>query len=270
MINGRTRLVGIVADPIGHVRTPERFNAHMQRLHCDAVLVPFHVRPDDFAGFIAGLPAIRSLVGMVVTIPYKELVLPYCSHLTEAAQQIGAVNVMRIGHEPKTITGTNLDGEGFAQGLIGQGHAIRGQRVYLAGAGGAAKAIAHALAQRGAAAIGIFNRTESRAAQLVQNLRAHYPQRDIHVAGARPEDYTIAVNATALGLQQDDALPFGLDRLPAATLVAEVVMSQDMTPLLAAAMKRGHPIHFGRHMVDAQIDQMARFFGLLEGSPPSP
>lgn len=263
MINGQTRLIGIVADPIGHVRTPERFNAFIQDRACNAVLVPFHVRPEDFAGFVAGLPALLNLAGMVVTIPYKETVLPYCTHLTTAAERIGAVNVMRIDHASKTVTGTNLDGEGFVQGLIGQGHAIRGQRAYLAGAGGAGKAVAHALAQHGVAAIGIYNRTQSRAAQLVEDLRAHYPQLDAHLADAMPDNYTLAVNSTSLGLKQGDAFPFGLDRLPAGTLVAEIVMSQDMTPLLIAAETRGHSIHFGRHMVDAQIDQMARFFGLL-------
>lgn len=263
MINGETRVIGIVADPIGHVRTPERFNAYIEHRSINAVLVPFHVRPDDFAGFIANLPTIRNLVGMVVTIPYKEIVLSCCTGVTDEARRIGAVNVLRIGHEPKTITGTNLDGEGFVQGLIGQGHGVDGRRVFVAGAGGAGKAIAHALAQHGTASIGVYNRTESRALELVEDLRAHYPQIDAHVAGARPENYTLAVNSTSLGLSTGDARPFSLDGLPSSALVAEVVMNRDMTPLLKDAEERGHPIHFGRHMVDAQIDQMARFFGLL-------
>lgn len=263
MINGETRVIGIVADPIGHVRTPERFNAYIARKSINAVLVPFHVRPEDFAGFIASLPAIRNLVGMVVTIPYKEIVLSCCTGVTDEARRIGAANVLRIGHEPRTITGTNLDGEGFVQGLIGQGHGVDGTHVFIAGAGGAGKAIAHAMAQHGAASVGIYNRTESRALQLVEELRAHYPQLDAHVAGARPERYTLAVNSTALGLNAGEALPFSLDALPPGALVAEVVMNRDMTALLTDAAQRGHPIHFGRHMVDAQIDRMAQFLGLI-------
>ncbi|AYC32387.1 shikimate dehydrogenase [Pseudomonas cavernae] len=262
MINGKTRLVGIVADPIEHVRTPERFNAYMQQLGCNAVLVPLHVRPEQFAGFVAGLAANRNLAGLVVTIPYKEAVLPHCTELSAAARQSGAVNVLRIDHERGALIGGNLDGEGFAQGLLAQGHAIRGQRVYLAGAGGAAKAIAHALASHGAAAIGIYNRTEARARQLVEELRAHHPQLQAEVAGSMPTHYTLAVNATSLGLKPGDDLPFALDRLPTGALVAEVVMNPDMTPLLLAAAAHGHPVHLGRHMIDAQIEQMARFFGL--------
>lgn len=262
MISGKTRIIGIVADPIDHVRTPQRFNAYLQRIGCDAVLVPFHVRPQDFAGFVAGLTAIRSLTGLVVTIPYKEAVVQHCTDLTEAAQRSGAVNILRIDHQARTLTGSNLDGEGFVQGLLGQGHAIAGRRVYLAGAGGAAKAIAHALARHGASAIAIYNRTENRARQLVQELRTQYPQLDAKVGGASPENCTLAVNATSLGLKPGDVLPFGLDCLPVDTLIAEVVMNPDMTPLLVAAKERGHPIHLGHHMVDAQIEQMAHFLGL--------
>lgn len=262
MINGKTRLVGIVADPIEHVRTPERFNAYMRQLDCNAVLVPFHVRPEEFADVIAGLPAIRNLAGLVVTIPYKESVLPLCTGLTEAARQVGAVNVLHIDHDTGSLLGSNLDGEGFARGLLAQGHAIRDQHIYVAGAGGAAKAIAHALASHGAASIGIYNRTESRARQLVQELRAHYPQLVAEVAGAAPEHCTLAVNATSLGLKPGDGLPFELDRLPVGALVAEVVMNPDMTPLLLGAAERGYPVHLGRHMIDAQIEEMARFFGL--------
>ncbi len=262
MINGKTRVVGIVADPIEHVRTPERFNAYMRELDCNAVLVPFHVRPENFAAFVASLPAMCNLAGLVVTIPYKESVLPLCTELTDAARQIGAVNVLRIDHESDALIGTNLDGEGFACGLLGQDHSIRGQHIYIAGAGGAAKAIAHALANSGAASIGIYNRTESRSRQLVQELRAHHPRLQVEIAGPVPEHCTLAVNATALGLKPGDGLPFELDRLPVGALVAEVVMNPDMTPLLQAAAERGHSVHLGRHMVDAQIGAMARFFGL--------
>lgn len=262
MINGKTQVIGIVADPIDHVRTPERFNAYLRQSGCNAVLVPFHVRPHDFAGFVAGLSAIANLAGMVVTIPYKEAVVPYCTALTDAARRSAAVNILRIDPQARTLTGANLDGEGFVQGLLGQGHVIAGQRIYLAGAGGAARAIAHALASNGAAAIGIYNRTESRARQLVQELRGFYPRLDIQAVDATPKHYTLAVNATALGLQQGDPLPFALDRLHPDTLIAEVVMNPDITPLLAAASERGHPTHLGRHMVDAQIEHMARFLGL--------
>jgi shikimate dehydrogenase len=262
MINGATLVVGIVADPIEHVLTPARFNAYMEQLGCNACLVPFNVRPDRFSSFIAALPTIRNLAGLVVTIPYKESVLPFCNELTDSARQSGAVNILRLNHETGVLTGANFDGEGFAQGLLAQGHVIRGQRIYIAGAGGAAKAIAHALANHGAAAIGIYNRTRSRAQHLVQELYAHHPHLIAEVAGPEPEHYTLAVNCTSLGLKPGDEMPFELKCLDITTPIAEVVMNPDMTALLLAAELRGHPVHRGRHMIDAQIGEMVRFLGL--------
>jgi len=263
MLTGKTTVVGVVADPIVHVQIVPLFNALMEKHGKDVVLVPFHVKPEDFATFIAGVRKIRSLAGLVVTVPHKETVTRYCTGLSDASQRIGSANVVRISHEENTMVGGNFDGAGFTGGLIAQGHQIQGKRVYLAGTGGTGKSLAHALAQRGAAAVGIYNRTESSAVQLVESLRKHYPEVDTHIATAAPENYDIAVNATSLGLKPDDALPFDLSKLAPTAVVAEVVMAVDMTPLLAAAQQRGHAVHIGRHMINAQINEIAHFLGLI-------
>jgi shikimate dehydrogenase len=267
MINGTTRVVAIVADPIAHVRTPQAFNRLMQARGVDAVMVPFNVVPADFAAFMAAAPAIRSLAGLVVTIPYKETILAHCSVVSEAARQAGAVNIVRFGspdqHGRRSVSGDNLDGAGFVGGLLAQGHAVAGQRVYLAGAGGAAKAIAHALAGHGVAEIGIYNRSAQRAEQLAQDLRQQHPALSVHAADARPAGYALAINATSLGLNEDDPLPFSLDALASDTVVAEVVMKVELTPLLSAAQQRGLAVHFGRHMLGVQLERMGQFLGLL-------
>lgn len=265
-ISGKTRVVGIVADPIGHVRTPQAFNALMTQRGIDAVMVPLHVPASDFSAFMAAAPLIRSLVGMVVTIPFKETILSHCTELTDAARRIGAVNIVRFedgANGARSATGSNLDGAGFVGGLLAQGHQVAGRRVYLAGAGGAGKAIAHALAEHGIGALGIHNRSTARAEQLAQDLRAHFPQLDVHLAGEAPADYTLAINSTSLGLNEDDALPFSPDRLPAGAVVAEAVMKTEVTPLLARARERGLAVHFGRHMMEVQIERMAQFLGLI-------
>jgi shikimate dehydrogenase len=267
MINGSTRVVAIVADPIAHVRTPQAFNALMQERGVDAVMVPFNVAPADFAAFMAAAPAIRSLAGLVVTIPYKETILAHCDVVSDAARQAGAVNIVRFGppdgYGARSVDGDNLDGAGFVGGLLAQGHAVAGRRVYLAGAGGAAKAIAHALAAHGVAEIGIFNRSAARAEQLAQDLRQHHPALGVHLANARPAGYALAINATSLGLNEDDPLPFSADALPGDAVVAEVVMKVELTPLLGAAQQHGLAVHFGRHMLGVQLERMGQFLGLL-------
>ncbi|UIN21213.1 shikimate dehydrogenase family protein [Herbaspirillum frisingense] len=264
VINGHTRVIGILADPIGHVRTPQAFNALMAAREINAVLVPLHVTPVDVRSVVTALSKVKSMAGLIITIPHKESMLSFCDELTDAARQVGAVNIVRFeGAEAGArLIGSNLDGEGFVAGLRAQGHEISGRRVYLAGAGGAGKAIAHALAAHGAGAIGVYNRTPERAEHLVGELRRLYPQLDAHVTTAHPVNYTLAVNSTSLGLNPDDALPFSVDALPTEAIVAEAVMKVELSPLLAAAQKRGLVGHFGRHMMQAQLEYMKQFLGL--------
>lgn len=273
IINGHTRVIGILADPIGHVRTPQAFNALMASKAINAVVVPLQVAPDDLASVVAALARVRSMAGLIVTIPHKESILSLCHELTDAARQVGAVNIVRFdaaeagqaeasGEAGMRLVGSNLDGEGFVGGLLAQGHALVGRRVYLAGAGGAGKAIAHALAAHGAGAIGVYNRSVERAGHLVAELRRYYPQLDAHVATAHPAHYTLAINSTSLGLNPDDALPFAVEGLPTDALVAEAVMKVELTPLLAAAQRHGLALHFGRYMMQAQLESMKQFLGL--------
>jgi shikimate dehydrogenase len=265
-ITGNTRVVAIIADPIAHVRTPPAFNALMAQRDVDAVMVPFHVRPEHFTQFIMAAPLIQSLVGLVVTIPYKEIILEHCTTLTAAAQRMGAVNIVRFDDQSqggRSLSGSNFDGVGFTGGLLAQGHVLKGRQVYLAGAGGAARAIVHALAAEGVAAIGIYNRSPARAEQLVRELCQCYPELDAHLADAAPQNYTLAINATSLGLQAADPLPFAPDGLPPGAVVAEVVMKTEITPLLAQAAACGFAVHFGRHMLEVQIERMGQFLGLI-------
>ena len=262
MISGKTGVVGIIADPIAHVRSPQAFNALMQARGRDVVMVPMRVTADQLGTFMASAATIRNLAGLVVTLPHKETILAYCTSLSSAAGRARAANVVRF-HADGRIEGTNTDGSGFLAGLAGQDRPVAGQRVFLAGAGGAAKAIADALAGAGIAALGIYNRTRARADELVRHLRDAHPGLDVHVAPDCPRDYELAINATSLGLRPADPLPFSPDLLPRTAVVADVVMSADLTPLLSAAQVRGNPVHFGRHMLAGQVEEIARFLEVL-------
>jgi shikimate dehydrogenase len=161
-----------------------------------------------------------------------------------------------------SFSGTLLDGRGFVSGLIKQGHQVKGRRFYLAGAGGAATALAFALADSGVAALTIHNRTQSRAEKLVAEVGAAFPGLDVRAGTSNAGGHDIAVNATSLGLKPDDGHSFELASVDPSALVAEVVMKPDMTPLLIAAEKRGHAIHFGIHMLNNQLELMMQFFGI--------
>lgn len=76
-ISGHTRLFGILADPIHHVKTPQRMNEHFARLGFDGVCVPFHARPAELAQVVQGLRLLQNLGGFIVTMPHKTAILTW-------------------------------------------------------------------------------------------------------------------------------------------------------------------------------------------------
>ena len=87
-IGGDTRVVVILAHPVGHVRTPAAMNAYFSAVGRDAVMVPLHVAPDDLGVVVHGLRRMRNLGGIVVTVPHKEAIAPLCDALTDEARDI--------------------------------------------------------------------------------------------------------------------------------------------------------------------------------------
>lgn len=257
-ISGHTRLVVILAHPVHHVRTPSAMNAHFAEVGRDAVLVPMQVRAEDLPSVVAALRRVENLSGIVVTVPHKEVIALLCDELTEAARIVGAVNVIRRRSDG-SLLGGQFDGEGFVAGLRANGHAVRGRRIWMAGAGGAAAGIGYALLRHGAAALTIHNRTNARAEALVARLAAALPGAPIAAGGPDPAGHDIVVNATSLGLMPGDALPVPPDRLRPTMLAAEVVMQPDVTAFLEAAAARGCATHRGIHMLTEQVAILADF-----------
>jgi shikimate dehydrogenase len=261
MITGTTRLYAIIGDPVAHVRTPMAFNDYFAARNIDAVCLPVHIGRNDLPRGWAGLQSIVNLDGFIVTAPHKAESARLCDRLEGDGVHTKVVNAVR--REPDgSFSGTLLDGRGFVSGLIKQGHQISGRRIYMAGAGGAGTALAYALADAGAGALTIHNRTRSKAEKLVADVGEAYPAIEVRVGTADASRHDIVVNATSLGLQPDDGHSFNLASADPSALVAEVVMKPDMTPLLIAAERRGHAIHFGIHMLNSQLDLMMQFLGL--------
>ncbi|TVQ30717.1 MAG: shikimate dehydrogenase [Geminicoccaceae bacterium] len=257
-ITGRTRLYGVIADPIAQVRACEVFNPRFEALGVDAVLVPFHVHPGELPRALDGFRALANLGGVLVTIPHKEAVLDLVDEVGAHAQLIGAANIFRRESDGR-LTAENFDGLGFVAGLRAHGHAPEGKRALLVGAGGAAKAIAFALAEARVGELVIANRTAAKAAALAERVRAAYPQVRITAGPIAPSGFHLVINGTSLGLQAGDALPFPLEAVDPGAVVADIIMKPARTALLAAAEARGLSAHYGRHMLDEQVPLMARF-----------
>lgn len=263
LINGKTRLFGIVADPIEQVQTPQAFNDFFVKNSINAVLVPINISANSLKTAFMAFREFKNLDGLVITVPHKTTVTNLCDNLTPEAKSIGAVNAIRRDNNGK-FTGAIFDGLGFIQGLASQGITIKDKSVLMVGSGGAAVSIAHALIQSGVSQLAITNRTQSKAELIVSELVSIYNTNNVSVAQPDPTGFDIIINATSLGMRQNDPLPIDASLLSSSQLVAEIVMLPEMTPLLQQAQQKGANIHFGHHMLKGQMQLMTDFFGLLD------
>jgi shikimate dehydrogenase len=253
-----TLLFAIVGDPVAQVRSPEVFNRLFDERGVDAVMVPLLVRPSGFAASLSGLRKIENLAGLIVTVPHKASAAQLLNKASSRVKIANASNVLRPcldGWE-----GDLFDGEGFARGMEAEGHVLEGAHCALVGCGGAGAAIALALLERDVASLSIWDIDQARAADLAQRLRA---VTSVEISVAPPDAQSdVAINATPLGMDENDPVPFSLERLRNGALVADAVMKPPRTKLLREAERRGHPIQEGGHMLDNQVKGIWSFFGL--------
>jgi shikimate dehydrogenase len=253
-----TRVFGIVGDPIDQVRSPAVFNALFRERNVDAVMVPFHVRPSDLASALEGLRRIENLGGLIITVPHKTAAARIASKSSWRVSIAQAANALRPVHGGWEAD--LFDGEGFARGMEAAGYGLRGKRCAVVGCGGAGAAVALALLERDIGQLGLWDSDGSRCESLAARLR---PARDIEITVRAPDDRDdIAINATPLGMDARDPLPFRVEQLGSAAIVAEVVMKPPKTRLLELASERGLRTQEGRHMLDNQVESIWEFFGL--------
>jgi len=259
-VSGKTKLYGIVADPIGQVKAPEMMHKVFEQRGIDGVLMPMHVAPKDLPAFAQALRGIQNFGGMVVTVPHKTTMGALCDEMTAAARTVGAVNIVRRDPDGR-LFGDILDGRGFVAGLRLHGIEPKGKKILLAGAGGAANAIAFALAEAGATQLAVYNRSADKVRAMFARLGSVYPQVELLLGSRDPQGYDLIVNATSLGMASADQLPLDAHLLKSEQTVAEIIMAPALTPLLAAAQAKGFRIQFGAPMLACQIELMADFMG---------
>lgn len=260
-ITGHTRLFAILADPITQVKTPQAVNAFCAKLGFDGVLVPMQVKAENLPTAVAALRAMENLGGFIITVPHKVALVPLLDEVTPHAKAIGAVNCVRREADGRLI-GTMLDGTGFVAGLRANGIDPKGKSAFLAGAGGAANAIAFALAGAGVSRLSISNRTRAKSDDLKARLATLYPDLAVDTAPASAAGHDLIVNGTSLGLKEGDALPLDTSVLTPDQIVAEIIMAPEETALLAAAKAKGCRTHPGKPMLMAQIELMAKHIGI--------
>lgn len=260
-ITGATRLLGLMADPVRQARSPELVNRTLVRrgLFGQFALVPFHATAASLSDVVTGFRRIENFCGAIVSMPHKATISAMLDSLTPSAELAGAVNVIR--REPSgRLVGDILDGEAFVSGLRASGHEVAGKSFLLVGAGGAATAIALALAKHGCREIAIQNRTNTHASTLQERVQRAYPSVMLRLgssSGSTPYDWVI--NATPLGMRDADPLPVSEDIIGRTVGVADCVVAPEVTRFIDAGRRGGRTVQTGLPMLTAQIDLLLDF-----------
>src|SRR5262249_32594584 len=153
------------------------------------------------------------------------------------------------------------------RGARRKGFDFVGADCLVVGAGGVGSAIAASIAAERPRRLALFDTRTEAANGLAERLRRHYPDLTFELRDNNPAGYQLVVNATPLGMQTGDKLPFDPSRLDPATFVGEVVLKAEMTPLLEAAASRGCPCLVGTDMLFEQIPAYLEFFGYGTTTP---
>ncbi|MES2530652.1 MAG: shikimate dehydrogenase, partial [Pseudomonadota bacterium] len=186
--------------------------------------------------------------------------------VTPTAKIAGACNAILLRPDG-TLLGDQFDGAGFVRGVERKGRLFKGERVMVSGTGGVGSAIAASIAAAGAAELALFDTNDASAKALGERLVAHYPQLKVSTGSKDPAGYGIVVNATPLGMKDDDPLPYDVSRISPDAFVGEVVMKSEFTPLLRAARDKGCAVQVGTDMLFEMIPAYLEFFGFGTATP---
>ncbi len=252
MITGRTKVCGIIGDPVEHTMSPAMHNAAFAELGLDYAYLPFRVRPEELGNAISGIRAL-GIIGLNVTIPHKVAVIPFLDRLDPLAEKIDAINT--IINDGGVLTGHNTDATGFLQALKERGITPEGKKTVILGAGGAARAIAFILARNGAG-LTLLNRTPERARGLARRITEE-PGRQVIVKAFDEDNLTealraaqVLVNTTSAGMApRADETPVPAKLLRRDLTVFDIVYNPVRTRLLREAEAAGARVINGLDML---------------------
>ena len=266
MIRGTTALIAHIGYPTHSFKSPMIYNPYFEQAGVDAVVVPMGCEAPHFPALLRAVFTLANIRGALITMPHKVTTVGLLDGVTVAVRIAGACNAVRRADDG-SLVGDIFDGEGFVRGVRRKGRRIDGSRVLVIGCGGVGSAIAASLAGAKAASISLYDTRADSALALGERLRTHYPGLDVRTGSKDPAGHDLLVNATPLGMNDDDPMPVDVSRIAPSTFVAEVVMKRELTAFLAAARLRGCGIQVGTDMLFEQIPAYLEFFGFPSTTP---
>lgn len=262
-ISGHTHLISLLGNPIRHSMSPATHNLSFEKLDVDSIYVVFDVKQDDLPDIIAAMKRMDGWDGSNVTMPCKQAIIPLLDGLSDSAELMGAVNVLKK-EEDGRITGHNTDGTGMMQNIRNHGEEIEGKTITVLGPGGAGSAILVQAALDGAKKVHVFAReggpSYTRATTLLPRVQEktgaemilHAFENKDEMAEAIAES-DILINATPVGMGDSAGeTPVPAELIKEGMAVADAVYHPRMTQILKDAEAKGCKIIGGIGMMIEQ------------------
>jgi len=243
-INGKTKIYGIIGHPVEHTLSPAMQNSAFIALGINAVYVPFEVRPGELNSAIKSISSL-GICGFNVTVPHKTACMKFLDKIDDSARAIGAVNTVKVvganGHSP-LLVGYNTDGLGFLHSLREDlKFDPKGKNIFIIGAGGAARAIAWALAKSGVKSIMVVDKIKEKAEELANTVSFASDVKSIDCDdnwASCVKDADLLVNASPIGMKDTDPSPIDVKSLHKQLVVFDLIYNKH-TKLVKSAKLKG-------------------------------
>jgi len=263
-IGPKTKLFGVVADPVAHSFSPLIHNAAFEAHQLDYRYIPFRVAPADLEAFLQWCQR-ETIGGLSVTIPHKQAVMPFLTHVESAAQGIGACNTIAfiegelVGYNTDYRAAMDCLSEALSK-VDGRANPFEGKSVLILGSGGVSRAIGYGLAQR-QASITVTGRNREASEELSKTLNGRWTSWEDR-NNIQPN---ILVNGTPIGMFPDvDSSPFKTNKLPEDTLVFDTIYNPEQTLFVKGARAAGCNVITGLQMFVRQAAYQYRLFTGME------
>ena len=237
----------VIGNPIKHSLSPKLHNHWIKKNNIDAVYDKKQLNENDIEDTILKVRN-GEIDGINVTIPFKKTVIPYLDQLTPLANEAQSVNT--IYKEKNKIVGHNTDVSGFELGLKRINYNVKNKKIFILGAGGVVSSIILALKKMGSSKIILSNRTKEKA----EDLKKIYSDLEIIDWGETP-DFNVIINATSLGLKNDDEIKLDYTNMGFNKLFYDVIYNPRQTKFLSKAKQLGNQIENGKMMFVYQAHQ---------------
>ncbi len=239
LVSGKTKIYGIIGNPVRHSLSPFMHNAAFEKLEMDCIYVAFRARD---ASCVVNSLRCFGVLGLSVTAPFKEGIIEYLDEVDESSEKIGAINTIK--YDDNKVAGKNTDWIGAIRALEKKVHLVD-KKCAVIGAGGTARAVVYGL-KRKKAEILIVNRTPEKAEKLAKEFDAFSGPMN-SIKDFRPE---ILINTTPVGMEPDcEKSPVPKNVLRSVTVVMDVVYKPRITRLLKEAREAGCEIVEGLEML---------------------